>query len=95
LGLEVIEAGLEGGWGTGTAKVITGGSAKLDETVAVALLDPFIDDSAGPGTVHVRTEDGSLVLEETRLIKRDVAASLGEEDRDWVVLGLILEKRVS
>lgn len=64
-----------------------------DQAVVVGFLDPFVDDGAGPDAVHCRAEDRALVLECARL--HGVAARLGEEDGNVVVLGVGVERVVA
>jgi len=54
------------------------------ETVVVGFLDPFVDYGSGPETIHIRTQNGVLVLKSPRWDR--VTTCLREEDRDVVVL---------
>ena len=54
-----------------------------DETVVVCLLDPFVDDCAGPDVLHWGGEDGGLVAKGSWF--GSVAAGFRQEDWDRVV----------
>lgn len=64
-----------------------------DQTVVVGLLDPLIDNGAGPGVSHLMTKDGRLVLK--RAGAMSVAAGFGEENGDRIVRGILLEHVVT
>lgn len=59
----------------------------------IFFLNPLVDDGAGPDIIHVGTEDGVLVGEKTRLGNN--AASLGHEDGDGVIRGLVKDSSVA
>ena len=67
--------------------------AVFDETVVVGFLDPFVDDGTGPGVDHLVAEDGSLIVKCAS--GADIATSLGEEDRDVVLGGVLLQEDVA
>lgn len=64
-----------------------------NQTVVIGLLDPLIDNGAGPGVSHLMTKDGRLVLK--RAGTMSVAASFGEENGDRIVRGILLEHIVT
>jgi hypothetical protein len=64
-----------------------------DQAVVVGLLDPLVDDGAGPGVLHLRAEDGGLVVEIPRFGL--VTTRLGEEDGDRVAGGVLLQLGVT
>jgi hypothetical protein len=71
------------------------GSAQrvINETIVVGFLDPFVDDGAGPGVYHLVAEDGRLIGKCTGTAH--VAAGFGEEDRDAVLGGVLLQGDVA
>lgn len=60
-----------------------------DDSVAVFLLDPLVDDGTAPVINHLGAKDSVLVIPYTRA--RDDASSLGKEDGDGEVLGVQLQ----
>ena len=87
---QVVEVRLHGGRGAGAGVAIRGrgGAGGIDfgavgyQPVVVGLLDPLVDDAAGPGVCHLAVQ-GGLVVEGARADR--VAARLGHEDGDAVV----------
>lgn len=65
------------------------GRTIADQTVVVGLLDPLINNRTGPGTIHLRAKNSSLVVKGTG--GRGVATSLGEEDGNGVTSSVLLE----
>lgn len=60
-----------------------------DDSVAVLLLDPLVDDGTAPVIDHLGAKDGVLVIPCARA--GDDASSLGKEDGDGEVLGVFLQ----
>lgn len=60
-----------------------------DDSVAVFLLDPLVDDGTAPVINHLGAKDGVLVIPCARA--GDDASSLGKEDGDGEVLGVQLQ----
>jgi len=77
---------IDGSWG-GLAQAV------FDETVVVSFLDPFVDDGTGPGVDHLVAKDGGLIVKCAS--GTDIATSLGEEDRDVVLGGVLLQEDVA
>lgn len=64
-----------------------GGAGDGDEAVVVGCVEVFVDDAAAPDVVHLRAEEDGHVAERAGFDR--VAAILGKEDGDGVVLVLL------
>ena len=83
----VLCVGTAGGACSVSSKVVR------HKTVHVGLLDPFVNDGAGPGVDHLVAEDRCLIVKSPRRL--DIAPGFGEEDWDVVVRCVHLEKNVA
>lgn len=75
----------------GTSRLV--GRAVGNDAVRVFLLNPFVDDGTAPVINHLRAKNSILVIPQART--RDDASSLGEEDGNGEVLGVLLKLIVS
>lgn len=67
--------------------------AVVNKTVVVGFLDPFVDNGARPGVDHLVAKDGGLIIKCAS--SADIATSLGEEDWDVVLGGVLLQEDVA
>ena len=82
---EVVVVWLDWGWSSAVDLAVR----IIDKTVIVGFLNPFVDDAPRPGANHIRSEDGSLIIEGS--LTTNVAARLREEDGYAVVFSHGLE----
>jgi hypothetical protein len=95
---QILEIGVSSNWDTVHAICSIAAGARsaeciVDQAVVVCLLDPFVDDGAGPGVDHFVAEDGCLVVEGAG--GTDIATGLGEEDGNVVLRGVLLQEDVA
>jgi len=82
---EVVVVWLDWGWSSAVDLAVR----IIDKTVIVGFLNPFVDDAPRPGANHIRSEDGSLIIEGS--LTTNIAACFREKDGYAVVFSHGLE----